>query len=148
MTSSTSWPAPAKLNLFLHVTGRRQDGYHLLQTVFQFLDYADVLTFDITDDGLVQRNYELNGVRAEEDLIVRAATLLQTRCNTKQGTRITLDKLLPMGGGIGGGSSDAATTLIALNHLWQCQLTLDELALLYVAHAKSYYVKDGKPTTE
>ena len=122
-----SWPAPAKLNLFLHITGQRDDGYHLLQTVFQFLDFGDCLRFTLCDDGQVQRHSDLPGVKPAEDLVVRAARLLQQACNTTQGVEIDVDKRLPLGGGLGGGSSDAATTLVALNYLWQCGL--DQMAL-------------------
>ncbi len=121
------WPAPAKLNLFLHITGRREDGYHLLQTVFQFLDFGDRLRFQLRNDGRVQRLNALPGVTPDQDLVVRAARLLQQTCGKAQGVDIEVDKRLPMGGGLGGGSSDAATTLVALNQLWQCGL--DEAAL-------------------
>ena len=132
MTELTTWPAPAKLNLFLHITGRRDDGYHMLQTVFQLLDVGDQLRFDITDDGNITRNNEIVGVLAEDDLVVRAANLLQSHTQCQQGVRISLDKQLPMGGGLGGGSSDAATTLVALNQLWQLQLSEQELLSLAV----------------
>jgi 4-diphosphocytidyl-2-C-methyl-D-erythritol kinase len=112
------WPAPAKLNLFLHVTGRRADGYHLLQTVFQFLDFGDELEFRITDDGKITRSTPLAGVVAEDDLSVRAARLLQAACGCEKGAQIHLRKRIPLGGGLGGGSSDAATTLLVLNRLW------------------------------
>src|SRR3954471_23202448 len=112
-----SWPAPAKLNLFLHVTGQRPDGYHTLQTVFQFLDYSDELTFAVTDDGKISRASQVTGVTEEQDLCVRAARLLQSAAGSVQGVRIQLHKHLPLGGGLGGGSSDAATTLLALNEL-------------------------------
>jgi 4-diphosphocytidyl-2-C-methyl-D-erythritol kinase len=125
-----TWPAPAKLNLFLHVTGRRPDGYHTLQTVFQFLDAHDVLRFEITADGRIARRQALAGVPEDQDLSVRAARFLQTRAGVTQGAVIELDKRLPAGGGLGGGSSDAATTLLALNHLWGCGLSLDTLAEL------------------
>lgn len=124
------WPAPAKLNLFLHVTGRRDDGYHELQTVFQFLDYVDELVFMPRDDGDIRRVSELAGVPAEADLVVRAARLLQATTACRQGVDITVNKQLPMGGGLGGGSSNAATTLVALNQLWQTGLSEDELARL------------------
>jgi len=123
-------PAPAKLNLFLHITGRRDDGYHLLQTIFQFLDHGDVLTFERTDDARITRHYTLANVSDEQDLIMRAARLLQTHAGVQYGVRVTLDKRLPLGGGLGGGSSDAATTLLALNHLWSTGLSLSELATL------------------
>ncbi|HEV7856336.1 MAG TPA: 4-(cytidine 5'-diphospho)-2-C-methyl-D-erythritol kinase [Herminiimonas sp.] len=127
--------APAKLNLFLHVTGRRADGYHLLQTVFQLLDHSDTLHFSLRDDALIIRTTELAGVPAESDLVVRAARLLQQIAKDKNpgqifGADIAVDKRLPMGGGLGGGSSDAATTLIALNHLWQTGLSREELMAL------------------
>ncbi len=111
-------PAPAKLNLFLHVTGRRADGYHTLQTVFQLIDWYDTLHFRRRDDGVVMRTNEVAGVEHDSDLIVRAARALQRATGTRYGAELTIDKVLPMGGGIGGGSSDAATTLLALNHLW------------------------------
>lgn len=128
-------PAPAKLNLFLHVTGRRPDGYHLLQTVFQLIDYGDLLHFAVRDDGVIRRRTEVAGVAEESDLIVRAARLLQSATRLKLegktvGADIAIDKRLPLGGGLGGGSSDAATTLIALNHLWQTGLTRRELMVL------------------
>ena len=125
-----TWPAPAKLNLFLHITGRREDGYHLLQTVFQFLDFGDRLRFNLRPDGQIQRLNTLPGVAPEADLVVRAASLLQQVCKSGQGVDIEVDKRLPMGGGLGGGSSDAATTLVALNQLWQCGLDLTVLAQL------------------
>ena len=124
------WPAPAKLNLFLHITGRREDGYHLLQTVFQLLDYGDELEFEITQDGTITRSYELPGVSEDADLVIRAARLLQQHTASQQGANITLRKRIPAGGGLGGGSSDAATALVALNQLWQCGLSDDELARL------------------
>jgi 4-diphosphocytidyl-2-C-methyl-D-erythritol kinase len=112
------WPAPAKLNLFLHVIGRRADGYHLLQTVFRFIDYADFLRFEPRSDGKIILANPLPGVAPETDLTVRAATALLNATGINQGATIHLDKRLPMGGGLGGGSSDAASTLIALNRLW------------------------------
>ena len=128
-------PAPAKLNLFLHVNGRRADGYHLLQTVFQLVDHGDTLHFDLRDDGAVRRTTELPGVPAEHDLVVRALRLLQAEYARRHGRPapgidVALDKRLPMGGGLGGGSSDAATALMAVNHLWQAGLTRDELMAL------------------
>lgn len=127
--------APAKLNLFLHITGRRPDGYHLLQTVFQLVDYGDQLHFELRDDGIICRTTEVPGVPESSDLIVRAAQLLKaTACNKPGmehlGANIAIDKRLPMGGGLGGGSSDAATTLIALNHLWQTGLARADLMKL------------------
>ena len=127
---SQVWPAPAKLNLFLHVTGRRADGYHTLQTLFQFLDLADDLSFAITHDGQVTRATALPGVPEASDLCVRAARMLQEASGCTRGVRISLTKRLPMGGGLGGGSSDAATTLLALNHLWDTHLPVSEVAAL------------------
>ena len=122
-----TWLAPAKINLFLHVVGRRADGYHLLQTVFRFLDRADELRFAPRADGQVVLATPLPGVAAETDLTVRAACALQAASGCRQGVTITLEKRLPMGGGLGGGSSDAATTLMALNHLWACGLSSETL---------------------
>ena len=122
--------APAKLNLFLHITGRRTDGYHLLQTIFQLLDYGDWLSFDVINDVSITRDYTLADVSEQQDLIIRAARLLQQTCHVKQGVRIGLEKRLPLGGGLGGGSSDAATTLLVLNYLWSTDLSLAELAKL------------------
>ena len=129
---TASFPAPAKLNLFLHVVGRRSDGYHLLQTVFRFVDYGDSLAFAIRDDGAIRRVNPLPGVDPEQDLTVRAARLLQQETGCRLGAEITLEKRLPMGGGLGGGSSDAATVLLALNRLWNLNLSrkaLQELGL-------------------
>lgn len=123
-------PAPAKLNLWLHIIGRRADGYHELETVFQFLDYADHLTFAVRDDGQVRLQTAINGVDHDSNLIVRAARQLQAQSGCTLGVDIWLDKILPMGGGIGGGSSDAATTLLGLNHLWQLGWDADRLAQL------------------
>ncbi|MEH2921357.1 4-(cytidine 5'-diphospho)-2-C-methyl-D-erythritol kinase [Samsonia erythrinae] len=131
-----TWPAPAKLNLFLYITGRREDGYHLLQTLFQFLDYGDTLTIRSRSDDRIHLLTPLDGVAEEQNLIVRAARLLQQYC-TRHGIRpaqfgadIGIEKRLPMGGGLGGGSSNAATVLVALNHLWQSGLSVDTLAEL------------------
>jgi 4-diphosphocytidyl-2-C-methyl-D-erythritol kinase len=127
------WPAPGKLNLFLHVVGRRQDGYHELQTAFQFMDLQDSLRFYERPGGGIERLVEVPGVPAEQDLVVRAARLLSDQAQLRgrpapPGTAIELQKHLPMGGGVGGGSSDAATVLVALNELWGVGLTVDELA--------------------
>ncbi|OAJ60257.1 4-(cytidine 5'-diphospho)-2-C-methyl-D-erythritol kinase [Paraburkholderia ginsengiterrae] len=122
--------APAKLNLFLHITGRRPDGYHTLQTVFQLLDWGDTLHFTRRDDGLITRSTEIADVPAEHDLTVRAATLLKTHTGSSEGVDIGIDKRLPMGAGLGGGSSDAATTLLALNRLWKLNLPRLELQAL------------------
>jgi len=127
------WPAPAKINLFLHVVGRRADGYHLLQTVFRFLDFGDELRFAPRADGAIVLATPLPGVAPESDLTVRAARLLRERAGITAGVTISLTKRLPMGGGLGGGSSDAATTLVALNRLWKCGLPPDELQHLGLA---------------
>ncbi len=121
-------PAPAKLNLMLHILGRRADGYHELQTLFQFLDHGDELSFTARPDGQVRLSPGLPGVDHDDNLIVRAARLLQTHSGCSQGADIQLVKRLPMGGGIGGGSSDAATTLLGLDRLWQTQLGEERLA--------------------
>jgi len=121
------WPAPAKLNLMLHITGRRSDGYHDLQTVFQFLDYGDALGFSLREDGELRRTGN-SRVPPAQDLVLRAARLLQQHAHCRQGVEITIEKRLPMGGGLGGGSSDAATVLHALNRLWQLELSHQQLA--------------------
>ncbi|MHB1950391.1 MAG: 4-(cytidine 5'-diphospho)-2-C-methyl-D-erythritol kinase [Acidiferrobacteraceae bacterium] len=123
------WPAPAKLNLFLHVTGRRPDGYHLLQTVFQFLDFGDDLAFRPLPDGTI-RHAALPPGLEPEDLCVRAARRLREQSGCPLGVEITLIKRIPLGAGLGGGSSDAATTLLALNRLWQLDWPLDRLAAI------------------
>lgn len=128
--TTLSLPAPAKLNLWLHIIGRRDDGYHELETVFQFLDHADQLRFALRDDDQVRLQTDVPGVDHDSNLIVRAARQLQQQSGCTQGVDIWLEKLLPMGGGIGGGSSDAATTLLGLNHLWQLGWDLDRLAAL------------------
>lgn len=127
-TDWSNWPAPAKLNLFLRITGRRNDGYHDLQTVFRLLDWGDEVQLRVRADGRIERDGEVPGVPAESDLAVRAARLLQQRANTPWGADIRIDKRIPMGGGLGGGSSDAATVLVALNHLWRTGLDVDVLA--------------------
>ncbi|HKK13777.1 MAG TPA: 4-(cytidine 5'-diphospho)-2-C-methyl-D-erythritol kinase [Gammaproteobacteria bacterium] len=127
---AAAWPAPAKLNLFLHIVGRRADGYHRLQTLFQFLDYGDALRFRVRDDGRISRRAPLAGVEEAADLTLRAARLLQKAAGTELGVEIALDKRLPAGGGLGGGSSDAATTLVALNALWGTGLDRGQLAAL------------------
>jgi len=119
--------APAKLNLFLHVVGRRDDGYHQLQTQFRFINFCDTLHFTVRDDGKIQRISDLQGVPQEDDLCVRAAHLLQKEYNCSLGVDITVEKKIPMGGGLGGGSSDAATTLLALNRLWSLNLSRNRL---------------------
>jgi 4-diphosphocytidyl-2-C-methyl-D-erythritol kinase len=128
----TGFPAPAKLNLMLRVTGRRADGYHLLQTVFRFIDYGDTVWLRVRRDGIIARARALPGVADADDLTVRAARALQAATGTTLGADITVDKRLPFGGGLGGGSSDAATVLLALNHLWGSGLSrkrLQDLAL-------------------
>ncbi|HEX7813929.1 4-(cytidine 5'-diphospho)-2-C-methyl-D-erythritol kinase [Dyella sp.] len=126
----TIWPAPAKLNLFLRITGRRDDGYHELQTVFRLLDWGDELRLRQREDGQVLRLHEIDGVPAETDLVVRAARLLQPHARAGAGVDIALEKRVPLGGGLGGGSSDAATMLVALNQLWACGLSVDALVEL------------------
>lgn len=126
----TVWPAPAKLNLFLHIVGRRDDGYHLLQTAFQFVDYGDEIQFRLTDDNGVTRTREPSGVAENVDLSLRAARLLKQASGHEGGVEISLTKRLPLGGGLGGGSSDAATTLLALNRLWDLRMSVHELASL------------------
>ena len=130
MNTSVTLPSPAKLNLFLHIVGRRPDGYHELQTLFQFLDYGDDITFTLTPDQPGVRLADpVPGVADEDNLIIRAARALEARATTTlPGVTISLVKRLPMGGGLGGGSSNAATTLLGLNYLWQLDLSLEELA--------------------
>ena len=130
MRERLTLPAPAKLNLFLHILGRRADGYHELQTLFQFLDHADELHFAPREDGQIRLHTDVPGVPHDSNLIVRAARQLQEQSGCRLGADIWLDKHLPMGGGIGGGSSDAATTLVGLNHLWQLGWDEDRLAAL------------------
>ncbi|MFS1704777.1 4-(cytidine 5'-diphospho)-2-C-methyl-D-erythritol kinase [Alteromonas sp. AMM-1] len=122
------WPSPAKLNLFLHILGRYPNGYHQLQSLFQMLDTGDRLAFNINTTGRISITPDIPGVNTEDNLIYRAARLLQDHSPHGCGVDILLDKQLPMGGGIGGGSSNAATTLVALNHYWQCGLSTTELA--------------------
>lgn len=125
------WPAPAKLNLFLHITGRRADGYHELQTVFRLLDWGDEVRLRVrSDDEVVRVGGSVAGVAAADDLMVRAANLLKSAANIAQGADISVLKRIPAGGGFGGGSSDAATVLMALNHLWGAGQSIDQLAAL------------------
>lgn len=130
------WPSPAKLNLFLYITGQRADGYHTLQTLFQFLDYGDEIGINLRHDGEIHLQTPVEGVAYEDNLIVRAARLLMKTASASDrlpagsGADISIEKRLPMGGGLGGGSSNAATVLVALNHLWQCGLSADELAAI------------------
>jgi 4-diphosphocytidyl-2-C-methyl-D-erythritol kinase len=128
--ATTHWPAPAKLNLFLHVTGRRADGYHELQTLFQLIDLTDELVIRVRADGAIERPLGPTGVPPEQDLAVRAARALQAASATRLGASLEIAKRIPQGGGLGGGSSDAATVLVALNELWGCGLSVDQLAAL------------------
>lgn len=121
------WPAPAKLNLLLRITGRRADGYHLLQSVFQLIDLCDWLTYELLEEDLVTLVEPIPGVPEQDDLTVRAANLLKQESGFRQGVKIGIEKNLPMGGGLGGGSSDAATTLLALNHLWGLGFSVEQL---------------------
>ncbi|MEP6886608.1 MAG: 4-(cytidine 5'-diphospho)-2-C-methyl-D-erythritol kinase [Gammaproteobacteria bacterium] len=125
-----TWPAPAKLNLFLHIVGRRPDGYHELQTCFQFVDLCDELTIEVRADGGIRRVSDMPGVPEEADLCVRAARILKAASGSPLGADLGVLKRIPMGGGLGGGSSDAATCLVALNHLWQLRWPVDDLAAL------------------
>jgi 4-diphosphocytidyl-2-C-methyl-D-erythritol kinase len=127
---STHWPAPAKLNLFLHVTGRRADGYHELQTLFQLIDLCDTVTLSVRQDGRIERTLGPKNIAPEEDLTCRAAQALQQATAVRLGADIQLHKRIPQGAGLGGGSSDAATTLLALNELWGCGLSSADLARL------------------
>ncbi len=126
--TSAHWPAPAKLNLFLHILGRREDGYHELQTVYQLIDLADNLSFGLREDGVIRCLEGLPSVPAETDLTVRAARQLQAVAGIRRGADIRLSKRIPIQGGLGGGSSDAATTLVALNELWGLHLPVEQLA--------------------
>jgi 4-diphosphocytidyl-2-C-methyl-D-erythritol kinase len=123
-------PAPGKLNAFLHVTGRRSDGYHLIETLFVLISRADAITLVWRDDGAIARSDESHGIALDDDLAVRAARALQQRCGVRQGVTLHIDKRLPIGGGLGGGSSDAATVLLGLNRLWGLSLSRDALMLL------------------
>ena len=131
LPGGSAWPAPAKLNLFLRILGRRPDGYHRLQTVFQLLDWGDTVRLRVREDGRIHRIAAQGyAVPEQDDLVVRAAKLLQTAANVTQGADIGVEKVIPLGGGLGGGSSDAATVLVALNHLWKAGLDEDQLAAL------------------
>ena len=132
MNKTITVSAPAKLNLFLHITGQREDGYHLLQTVFQFLDYSDKINLSLREDSHVVRVSNLEEVPAEDDLVVKAAKLLQKYTCSQLGVDISVEKVLPMGGGLGGGSSNAASVLVGLNHLWDCGLNQQQLMELGV----------------
>ena len=128
MSQSLRLPAPAKLNLMLHITGRRADGYHLLQTVFQFIDLNDWLEFELIADGSIRRMESNSPVPASADIVLAAARLLQKRFEVSKGVGIRIEKSIPIGGGLGGGSSDAACCLLALNRLWKLELSLPQLA--------------------
>jgi len=128
MSAYKFWPAPAKLNLFLQITGQRDDGYHNLQTVFQFLDVSDRLRFVVRDDKKIVRKTDNEGIKPQDDLVVKAAVALQLASGIEKGAEIYLQKILPMGGGVGGGSSDAATALVVLNHLWETEFDVNQLA--------------------
>jgi 4-diphosphocytidyl-2-C-methyl-D-erythritol kinase len=130
MSEPPVFPAPAKINLMLRVIGRRPDGYHLLQTVIRFLDHGDTLAFRVREDGRITRAHDVGGVAPQDDLTLKAARLLQAAAGTRLGVDIALDKRLPVGGGLGGGSSDAATTLLALNRLWGLGLPRERLLAL------------------
>jgi 4-diphosphocytidyl-2-C-methyl-D-erythritol kinase len=127
---ATRWPAPAKLNLFLHVTGRRADGYHELQTLFQLIDLCDTVTIEMREDGQIERPVGPAGVAPEADLAVRAAQALKQATGARRGASIRIDKRIPLGAGLGGASSDAATTLLVLNELWDCRLPAPALVRL------------------
>ncbi|CAM2904866.1 4-(cytidine 5'-diphospho)-2-C-methyl-D-erythritol kinase [Vibrio rarus] len=128
ITATTHWPSPAKLNLFLYITGRRANGYHELQTLFQFINYGDQLSITANRSGHIRVTPELTGVPLQQNLIWKAAKALQEYTQCTLGADIHIDKILPMGGGIGGGSSNAATTLVALNYLWQLNIPMPQLA--------------------
>jgi len=137
MPNKSCWPSPAKLNLFLYITGRRADGYHNLQTLFQFIDYCDYLHFESRKDNQIFLTTEFVGVEHDDNLIIKSANLLLDYAKEQNlllpniyGMNITIDKKLPMGGGLGGGSSNAATTLVALNHLWQLALSTEQLMII------------------
>ena len=130
MTPRSVWPAPAKLNLFLHIVGRRPDGYHQLQTCFQFVDLCDEITLQVRADGQIRRALDIPGLPPESDLCIRAARALKEAAGSPLGADISLLKRIPIGGGMGGGSSDAATCLVALNHLWGIHWPTTQLAAL------------------
>jgi len=130
LTQTFTFPSPAKINLFLHINSQRPDGYHELQTLFQFVDYGDDIHISTTRDNSITLENNIDGVKQEDNLIYKAAKLLQPYNKNQRGVRIAIEKRLPMGGGLGGGSSNAATILVALNKLWQCQLNIDDLAQL------------------
>ena len=133
MSAAVHWPAPAKLNLFLHITGRRADGYHELQTLFQLIDLCDTLRIEVRDDGQIVRTHGPAQVEPDADLAVRAARALQRAAGVSLGASLGVTKRIPQGGGLGGGSSDAATALLVLNRLWGCGLNIAELEALGLA---------------
>ena len=130
LNKAIEFPSPAKINLFLHIVGQRDDGYHNLETLFQFIDHNDTLTLTATEKPTIDLLTPIEGVNNEDNLIVKAARLLKKKTNSPLGVQISINKILPMGGGLGGGSSNAATVLVALNTLWQCQLSTSDLATL------------------
>jgi 4-diphosphocytidyl-2-C-methyl-D-erythritol kinase len=130
ISTGSVWPAPAKLNLFLHILGQRPDGYHELQTCFQFIDLCDEITIEVRTDGQIRRAVEVPGLPAEADLCIRAAKALQAATGSRLGADISLAKKIPVGAGLGGGSSDAAACLLALNHLWGVHWPKEKLAAL------------------
>ena len=124
---SSGWPAPAKLNLFLHIIGKRKDGYHLLQTVFHFIELTDKIDFTITESGLIKRSKNSPVIEEKNDLVIKAANKIKEISGSKLGVDISVEKNIPIGAGLGGGSSDAATTLVALNELWRVGLSTEDL---------------------
>ena len=130
MITSKGWPAPAKINLFLQINGRREDGFHNLQTIFQFIDVCDQIDFQVREDGIIERESDLVGVSSDDDLTVKAAKLLREHVSCSKGVTISVHKQIPMGAGLGGGSSDAATVLVALNVLWGLNLPESDLVSL------------------
>lgn len=130
INKAIEFPSPAKINLFLHIIGQREDGYHNLETLFQFIDHSDTITLTATETPDIELLTPIEGVANEDNLIVKAAQLLKSKSNTPLGAKISINKILPMGGGLGGGSSNAATILVALNTLWQCDFSSSELATL------------------
>jgi len=131
-SKTLAWSAPAKLNLMLHIVGRRPDGYHDLQTVFQLIDLCDRIEIEVREDGVIRRPQGPAGVPEAQDLVVRAARALQEATGTRLGAQISVNKRVPVGGGLGGGSSDAATTLVALNQMWQTGLSFEALGAIGV----------------
>jgi 4-diphosphocytidyl-2-C-methyl-D-erythritol kinase len=130
INKAIDFPSPAKINLFLHIVGQREDGYHNLETLFQFIDHSDIITLTVTETPEIELLTPIDGVKNDDNLIIRAARLLKCKSNSALGVKISINKILPMGGGLGGGSSNASTILVALNLLWQCDLSLNELSSL------------------